>query len=393
MSGLGREHGRIVSVELTNAGDELVGHHSSGATELTVGDAYDFSEAGGKLRVGGDTLTYTGWDDDTNTIALAAPTAAAYDDGDRVDVLPLSPTKIAQVVLDGLGDSIPARVLHVLDPYLREGVRDPDEQEYALLLADGEGHVVLDVLGKTPSIDPTAIATTGGDIDPDPIAVGETVLIALEIPDGYGSYDAHPNFFSAYVGQFQDVSETKLLPNVVSGDLDPSTACYVVSKTRFEPTGTPGEYELHYRYRYDGDPSPLGTVNTCPLYEITNLLEVGGVYGWVGQVRFDNAWMDGATDLALDAESGPSNSSSDLGDGYWSSDPDGLSVWTDVAPGYRPDDPPTNYGNFTYTGGRYGFELKDNSGGQLYASTPADGVTVDASGQWFIRGFGIKRIA
>ncbi len=166
--------GTIVSVSKRSFNTELVGSHSSGVSSLTVDEAFNFNPDGGTLAVGGETYTYMSVDDDTGVIELSGVTSAAYDDGDEVGIRPARNEKIATVVIDGTDSAIPARIIHVLEPFLAEGVREPDEQEYALLTYDGEEYLVFDAPGKVPAIDSTAI-----------VAAPETVYI-----------DGPPDFYS-----------------------------------------------------------------------------------------------------------------------------------------------------------------------------------------------------
>ena len=169
MSAIHEESVYVTAVRIEYAGSTLAGDHASGVSELIVDDAFEFNEGGGLLSVNGDVLTYTRWDDDTNTITLASPTSSAYDDNDRVLVSPLAPVKVADVV-DIEGASYEAIVWHTLDPLLREGIREPDEQETGTILYTGDFDKVwlVNCPGKTPSIDPAAIeggGGGGGDID------------------------------------------------------------------------------------------------------------------------------------------------------------------------------------------------------------------------------------
>lgn len=148
------EHGLVVSVADRAAGSELVGAHALGVTELVVVDAYPFSEVGGELLAPDESvLSYTGFDDDTSTIFLTAPTTAAYDDGELVLASPLSTEKTAVVMLGDSDDSIDVRVPHHLDVLLVEGTRESDRQESISLAFDGDEWVIVDVIGRIPEPD------------------------------------------------------------------------------------------------------------------------------------------------------------------------------------------------------------------------------------------------
>ena len=103
------ETGRVAAVVRHNLGDELDGAHSSPTSTLTVLDAADFLDDGGKLSINGDVLDYLSTDGDT-VITLAAPYAGAVVEATRVDVWPLSPEETWHVQVAGQDDSYPCDV-------------------------------------------------------------------------------------------------------------------------------------------------------------------------------------------------------------------------------------------------------------------------------------------
>lgn len=124
---LGREHGRILSVETKVRGDALDEDALAGATTLVVGDAGDFDEDGGWLTINGQVVEYTAVDDDEGIITLATGLTAAADEGDAVHLWdPLYEEVVdyqeAQVELDGEHDNPEPVVAEVA-----EGVGDLPE--------------------------------------------------------------------------------------------------------------------------------------------------------------------------------------------------------------------------------------------------------------------------
>lgn len=152
---LGREHGRILSVETKVRGDALDEDALAGATTLVVGDAGDFDEDGGWLTINGQVVEYTAVDDDEGIITLATGLTAAADEGDAVHLWdPLYEEVVdyqeAQVELDGEHDNPEPVVAEVAEGVgdLPEGDRGgPGESCTLHLVSDDDESDECEIVG------------------------------------------------------------------------------------------------------------------------------------------------------------------------------------------------------------------------------------------------------
>jgi|GEM_PF-6952182 len=303
MSELSR--GRVVSVVTRTAGDVLAEAATSGATTLVVDDVYPFSEDGGGLSIdGSNTILYTATDDDASTITLAAPLADDYEAGAVVDALPLAPEKVASIVQDDEGEAIPARVLHTLDAFLPEGVRDPDAQESVLLLGDGDEWVVLDVIGRPAQVDGAAVVGPLPNADlsdgfPPPSSPTPVTIAGLRQVFVKWDLVVNKDLVKYQVHVTTDPDAAVPVPDDPATMLDPTPATMVAVSAL--PDGTPPEYDTTYYFAViatdlDGaaEPSPwvagqmdraasgdlvAGAVTTETLdavLAILGLLQIGG---------------------------------------------------------------------------------------------------------------------
>jgi hypothetical protein len=143
--------GKITATRKSPVGTNLAQAHASGATSLVVVDPFPFDEDGGTLDVNGVTYTYTGWDDDTDTITLTTGLTAAAEVGDPVLLLPLETEMVAIVVEDESGEQIESDVRHADASSLPEG---PVTAEVtASLVLDGDRWLIDDIIGRTPTPD------------------------------------------------------------------------------------------------------------------------------------------------------------------------------------------------------------------------------------------------
>lgn len=172
------DFGIVANVTVSVLGDELAADVASGATSLTVVDAADFSEDGGTLTIGTQTVTYTAADDETGVLTLGAPLTSAYLTGERVLRYPVAQDKTAMVTIGGTDDPVEARIPQALWDRIPEGIRT-DGEMVSLDYLDGE-FVVADVLGPRPRvdgsyIDPTTLPPTPSDGLPPPSSPTPTV--------------------------------------------------------------------------------------------------------------------------------------------------------------------------------------------------------------------------
>lgn len=173
------ETGKVSAVNEVSIGTSLDGAHGAGVSSLLVLDPFEFSETGGTLQLDDETLTYLSWDEDESTIALAAPTASAHDDGAAVLVLPLTTEVVAAVTL-GSGEAVTADVPHALRAYLPVGTSGGQ----TVVLADTEdGLLLTDVVKESPqfngaAIDPNSVIPPKAMTDGIPPALSPTPTVA-----------------------------------------------------------------------------------------------------------------------------------------------------------------------------------------------------------------------
>lgn len=170
--------GKIVSVETRRIGSPLVGDHPAGATSLNVFDGFEFDEDGGQLKVGDETLTYSGWTtdedepDQPDVITLTSPLVAAHADGDPVWVLPVSNVTVAAVVIDETGEALDdVTVPQALVPTLTDGVRGENGETVTVDEVDGEWQVV--------SVEKDEVLVDGATLNPDSTIPSEALTDGL----------------------------------------------------------------------------------------------------------------------------------------------------------------------------------------------------------------------
>ncbi|MFE9497260.1 hypothetical protein [Streptomyces collinus] len=147
------EYGYVHDVREVTLGSFLDGDHLTGATTLKVMDAADFNEEGGSLVLEDQTLIYLSVDMEADTIVLASPLAADYDNGLPLYITPLSYEKQAVVVLDGFDEAITAIVPHSLYDRLPDGIREDFARESVTIELENSTWLVKNVYGIVPTID------------------------------------------------------------------------------------------------------------------------------------------------------------------------------------------------------------------------------------------------
>ncbi|TKT03450.1 hypothetical protein [Streptomyces lasalocidi] len=116
-------------------------------------DAADFNEEGGSFIMDGQTYAYVSADMEADTLSLASPLAADFDDAVPLYISPLTYEKQAVVVLDGFDESITAIVPHSLYDRLPEGIREEADRESVTIELENSTWMVKNVYGKEPVID------------------------------------------------------------------------------------------------------------------------------------------------------------------------------------------------------------------------------------------------
>lgn len=182
--------GRVVAITDKTLGDQLASAHTLGVTTLAVTDSRAFAPGPGSLSVDGDVYAYlkfTAANDEDETITLATPTTVAYDADERVELSPVAPYKIAQVMFNNEGEPIPVLVPHDSMAYLSEGLYDPPiEVEVEADSSSGYGWKIVAVSGRAPVFNASTAkivtATDGGErveIDGDGIMLYTNDAIKL----------------------------------------------------------------------------------------------------------------------------------------------------------------------------------------------------------------------
>lgn len=164
-------HGHVDSVRLELAGDVVTSALSVGATQVPIGDAADFDESGGQVRIADVTYTYTMLDDGDDSgaplLEIAPSLAVAVAAGDPVRVWnshtsPPGYVKewVASVTDDLDGNSIEATVSHALIGRLDEGVEALTGRSVVCAMDEDGDWVVTDVLGESAVITGALIRTS-----------------------------------------------------------------------------------------------------------------------------------------------------------------------------------------------------------------------------------------
>jgi hypothetical protein len=147
------EEGYVHDVRLVTLGSFLDGAHLTGSTQLKIMDAADFNEEGGSLILDGLTLDYVSADIEADTLTLASPLGADYEDGVPLSISPLTYEKQAVVVLDGFDEALTAIIPHSLYDRLPDGIREEFGRESVTIELQNSTWKVSDVYGKEPVID------------------------------------------------------------------------------------------------------------------------------------------------------------------------------------------------------------------------------------------------
>lgn len=181
--------GVVLSVSTRVFGSALEADAPAGVVSLTVSDPLDFAAAGGTLLVGEQTLTYTAVDYTTGVLALAAATTVARAEGDRVELVPRTVEKRAEVAQDGSGEPITATVPHALTDVhaLRDGIRASNAREPVTLrrLGDGSYEVAnvegVPLLRDGSYLDPATLPATPTATDGLPPASSPALVVVPAI--------------------------------------------------------------------------------------------------------------------------------------------------------------------------------------------------------------------
>lgn len=331
--------GRVLAVNTSIAGDELVADTLAGATSLTVDDTVDFSDTGGYLTINDETLPYESVDDDTGVITLAfrtttdettgvttttrASISADAFAGDRVEIFDSqagTPAQevVAMVALEGSDfndDAIEAIVDHALVPLLPEGIRDEgvvDEAQVALgaastalagetvvLVWRGSQAFVTDVLTQAATLSSTeagwSLDDTGASFENVDIAgeVGADIITANSLTLGGQDFstevfDALPKGGVYYAnianGHTADIGATNLALFTFNLGVLPTNRRYLVLASFHVAATTDGD-NFDFRFNYDRNGVVLGsTVGGSDTMDgsLTRWVAPGGGYADAG---------------------------------------------------------------------------------------------------------------
>ena len=170
-------HARIDSISPDPLGDETTAALLTGATEIPLADTADFSEAGGSVRIDGEVYTYSTMEEGDEygetspTITLDSGLVADVADGTRVEVWnPSANDGAGGVVTDWLvevtddtagtaGTGGTAYLSHTLIPLMTDGSPSLVGESVIVRVESDDTWRVIEVIGKTPALDPGYIKT------------------------------------------------------------------------------------------------------------------------------------------------------------------------------------------------------------------------------------------
>lgn len=175
-----QDFGKVVEVRIEVSGDETVGSHPIGATVLQLDDITDFSEKGGEVEIEGLVYPYNGIDDEFEKIILGIPLTVAVPDATKVNVWPFKQEKWATVDAENNDEPIEALIPHGLKDRVLDGIRDEEDEEYALLRLGESEWEVVDLLAERPDIDGTYLEP--GTVSGESMWLGDQETV-------YGSMD------------------------------------------------------------------------------------------------------------------------------------------------------------------------------------------------------------
>lgn len=162
--------GFILEVSTAPSGDELAIDHTAGDTIIDVTNVDDFDAVnGGSLSINGTVYDYVTVDANLMQLTLSTPLVEDLVTSEKVLLEPLVTEKWAMVEVQQDEDPVSALVPHALWDRLDDGVRDPEQQESAVLEVREGDLVVVDILGTPPVVsglytDPIT-ATVSPEID------------------------------------------------------------------------------------------------------------------------------------------------------------------------------------------------------------------------------------
>ena len=179
---------RVEKVWTRRTGSVATAYLSSGATQIPVANAGDFSPTGGTVVIAGEHYVYSGKHSSgdfagnrTEYITIESPgLVAEVPVNEPVLVDPPSSDKwvLARFSDKSVSDAVFARIPHNLKSYFsQEGIRLEQDREAVEVVLDGFEYVVSDVLGKPSSFDGRDIASgTLSDGEPPASSPDATVI-------------------------------------------------------------------------------------------------------------------------------------------------------------------------------------------------------------------------
>lgn len=164
------ERGKIVEVSISPSGSSLLVDAASGASLISVEDAYPFNASGGTLSINDVNYAYTSTDYDLNVITLGTPLTSAAFEGDFVYVVPAGASKWAMIDLADRDEGIRALTGNYTDK-LDDGIRDLADQEDVLVSDENGRWEVVAIDEEIPMllgdyIDPTGLPGGSDGVPP-----------------------------------------------------------------------------------------------------------------------------------------------------------------------------------------------------------------------------------
>lgn len=237
--------GTILEVSIKTLHVTLAEAALIGETVLTLARVDDLPVAPGQVLLEGELLDYTAVTPDPDpdveqgTIDLLLPITVDLDEGDILVVSPIMQEKWATVELQADDDAVFALVPHSLWDRIPEGVREPEDQEYAIVDKQEGDWVVLDVLNEAPFVD-------GDYIDPATLPVPESVTEVIGAVENLAAeVAANTGAIAENTDAVVNAAETAFAANSLA-----STADGRVSMSDYEPTTEDVEY---YATDYEGN--------------------------------------------------------------------------------------------------------------------------------------------
>ena len=304
-------HGRVINVDDTEAGDVFAADTAAGVTVIGLTDVSDFDEDGGWALIGGVPTAYSSVDPDAETMSLVEPLADDAVEGDWVAAWDAESgsavvERTAMVVLDEQveGDPLECSVDHQLVPFLLPGARG-ETGESVVIDDDGDELRIVDVLGKTPSMDlsvaipgtiPPALPSDPPAGSPSLTAYGHPrgIIVQADAVETGVTIDYHLSTETGFVpdettlvrSTASTVIDIQTLPDGVT-PLDPDTVYYLAAVARNAAGSAPVGVEIEAGMRLVDDDA-IDTISASKLAAG----ELLAAYALLGSLAIGNITID-----------------------------------------------------------------------------------------------------